>query len=477
MEQSIEKSHSGVRSNGLIRPYHSKLLALARLIDGLYIYVTLWTATYIRDIDWQTHYGWLALAGLLLYNFFAEYNEIYYEWRGSSIYREAARIALAWFGAVVALIVIGFMTKTSEAYSRIVIISWIILTPLCIILWHAGCRIALGYLRSQGRNMRTIAVVGANELGRRLTQSFASMPWLGYRNLGYYDDRSEADSRRLKEAKIIGDFATLYQDARDGKIDVIYITLPLCAEKRVEKIINRLANTTVSVYFIPDLFVFNLLHARWTTIQGIPAVSVYDTPFYHLDGITKRLEDILLSSIILLIIAIPMLLIGLGIKLTSPGPVLFKQRRYGMRGETIEVWKFRTMTVCEDGETIKQAVRNDSRVTPFGRFLRRTSLDELPQFINVLQGKMSVVGPRPHAVAHNELYRKNIHGYMLRHKVKPGITGLAQVNGYRGEIQTEEMLKRRIQNDLEYIRQWSLLLDFKIVFLTIFKGFLGERAY
>jgi putative colanic acid biosynthesis UDP-glucose lipid carrier transferase len=172
-----------------------------------------------------------------------------------------------------------------------------------------------------------------------------------------------------------------------------------------------------------------------------------------------------------------MIVIAIAIKLTSPGPVLFKQKRYGIKGEQIEVWKFRSMTVCENGDDIKQATVNDTRVTPLGAFLRRTSLDELPQFINVLQGSMSVVGPRPHAVAHNEYYRKQIQGYMLRHKVRPGITGLAQINGCRGETDTIDKMEARVHHDLEYLRQWSLWLDLKIVFITIFKGFVGKHVY
>jgi putative colanic acid biosynthesis UDP-glucose lipid carrier transferase len=206
-------------------------------------------------------------------------------------------------------------------------------------------------------------------------------------------------------------------------------------------------------------------------------VSVFDTPFSSLDGATKRIEDLLLCAIILPLITFPMLIIAIAIKLTSPGPVIFKQKRYGIKGEQIEVWKFRSMSVCENGDNIKQATANDSRVTPLGAFLRRTSLDELPQFINVLQGSMSVVGPRPHAVAHNEYYRKQIQGYMLRHKVKPGITGQAQINGCRGETDTIEKMEARVHHDLEYLRHWSLWLDIKIVFLTMLKGFVSHQAY
>ena len=174
---------------------------------------------------------------------------------------------------------------------------------------------------------------------------------------------------------------------------------------------------------------------------------------------------------------VPMIIIGIGVKISSPGPVFFRQTRYGLRGEKIEVWKFRTMTVCENGGEIRQVTRSDPRVTRFGNFLRKLSLDELPQFINVLQGSMSIVGPRPHAVAHNEQYRKIIDGYMLRHKVKPGITGLAQINGWRGETDTLDKMQKRIECDLAYMRNWSLLLDLRIIYKTIISEFSGDNAY
>jgi putative colanic acid biosynthesis UDP-glucose lipid carrier transferase len=251
----------------------------------------------------------------------------------------------------------------------------------------------------------------------------------------------------------------------------------LRAELRIKTIVEQLTDSTVSVLFVPDLFIFDMLSANLSNLKGIPVVSILDTPFYGVDGALKRAFDIVFSTVALTLIAIPLLVIAISIRLTSQGPVLFKQRRYGFRGEEIIVWKFRSMTVCEDSNNVVQARKNDPRVTKLGAFLRRTSLDELPQFFNVLQGKMSVVGPRPHAVAHNEFYRGQVKGYMLRHKVKPGITGLAQVNGYRGETDTIDKMEGRIQYDLNYIRNWSLWLDIKIILLTVFKGFTGAKAY
>jgi putative colanic acid biosynthesis UDP-glucose lipid carrier transferase len=228
---------------------------------------------------------------------------------------------------------------------------------------------------------------------------------------------------------------------------------------------------------VPDIFVFDLIQARFGNINGIPVVAVCESPFHGINRVTKRIVDIVFSSLILILISPLMLAIAIGVKLSSPGPVIFKQRRYGLDGEEIKVYKFRTMTVCEDGNNVRQAGKDDNRITRFGRFLRKTSLDELPQFINVLQGRMSIVGPRPHAVAHNELYRTQIKGYMIRHKVKPGITGWAQVNGFRGETDTLQKMKSRIEFDLDYLRNWSLSLDLWIILRTAGVFLKQDTAY
>jgi putative colanic acid biosynthesis UDP-glucose lipid carrier transferase len=241
----------------------------------------------------------------------------------------------------------------------------------------------------------------------------------------------------------------------------------MTSQPRILRLLEDLHDTTASVYFAPDIFLYDLIQARVETIGGIPVLAVCESPFYGADGLIKRVSDIVLASAILVLISPLLLGIAVAVKLSSPGPVLFKQRRYGLDGRQIMVYKFRSMAVLEDGAVVQQATRDDPRVTRLGAFLRRSSLDELPQFINVLQGRMSVVGPRPHAVAHNELYRKLIRSYMIRHKVRPGITGLAQVNGLRGETDTVDKMRARIEYDLAYLRNWSLLLDLKIVLLTI----------
>ena len=265
--------------------------------------------------------------------------------------------------------------------------------------------------------------------------------------------------------------------ARSGEFDIVYIALPLAAQSRIDSILRILGDTTVDVHLVPDFFIYNLMNARLTNVGTMQTISVYESPMSGLSSVTKRLEDILVASLILVGIAIPMLIIALLIKMDSSGPVFFKQKRYGLSGKAINVWKFRSMTVADNGPVVKQATKGDARITKLGGILRKTSLDELPQFINVLQGQMSIVGPRPHAVAHNEQYRALVDFYMMRHKVKPGITGWAQINGWRGETDTLEKMEKRVEFDLQYIRDWSVLLDLKIIFLTLFKGFVNKNAY
>jgi len=301
--------------------------------------------------------------------------------------------------------------------------------------------------------------------------------FLGIRFAGFFDDRNPARLGCDGSEQLIGKTDDLAAYVRAHAIDTIFITLPMASQPRIMKLLDELRDTTASVYFAPDIFLFDLIQARMDNIGSVPIVAVCETPFYGIAGLIKRASDIVIATLILILIAPVMLAIAVAVKLESPGPALFKQRRYGLDGKEIIVYKFRSMTVCEDGGVIKQATKNDLRITRLGAILRKTSLDELPQFINVLQGRMSVVGPRPHAVAHNELYRKLIKGYMVRHKVKPGITGWAQVNGLRGETDTLDKMKARIEFDLAYLRNWSLRLDLSIILRTILVVLKDRHAY
>tara|TARA_R110001583_G_scaffold49616_1_gene155326 strand:+ start:201 stop:1610 length:1410 start_codon:yes stop_codon:yes gene_type:complete len=469
-----------MQHQGKIRRYDSKINAISRLVDSSLIVLTFLASIDLFQIAWQPVYVWALMFAIILFNFFAESQDAYRSWRGTYLREEISTILFSWVTAILVLILVDLIAIKQQVYSDFFIIIWIVLTPVELLSWHVFVRMALGFLRARGYNTRRVAIVGATSLGTRLEDAFNGMEWSGYRLVGYYDDRVESsDARRLnnQQVNIVGDINKLLEDTKNGRVDTIYITLAMSAEHRIRAITERLADSTASVYLVPNMFTFNLLNSRWVDYQGITAISIYETPFAGLDSFIKRLEDIILSTLILCLIAIPMILIAIGIKFRSKGPIFFKQTRYGMDGEKIVVWKFRTMTVSEDGDKVTQATQNDARITPFGAFLRRTSLDELPQFFNSLTGSMSIVGPRPHAVAHNEEYRQQIQGYMLRHKVKPGITGLAQINGFRGETDTLDKMEGRVRYDLKYIQTWTLLLDLKIILLTVFKGFKNKNAY
>jgi putative colanic acid biosynthesis UDP-glucose lipid carrier transferase len=327
----------------------------------------------------------------------------------------------------------------------------------------------------QAEGFRRAVIVGVTEPGRKLAAEFAARDLLGVKVIGFFDDRIGHRLGDIPDAGIKGRLADLPAFVKGNRVDAIYIALPMASQPRILKLLDELRDTTSSIYFVPDIFLYDLIQARMDDVNGIPVVAVCESPFYGVNGLVKRLEDVVLSALILLLISPLLVAIAIGVKLSSPGPVIFRQRRYGLDGEDIVVYKFRSMRVMEDGGYVPQARKEDPRVTPFGAFLRRTSLDELPQFFNVLQGRMSIVGPRPHAVAHNETYRKLIKGYMVRHKVKPGITGLAQVSGARGETDTLEKMQARIEYDLAYLRNWSLRLDLQIIARTALVVLRGDK--
>jgi putative colanic acid biosynthesis UDP-glucose lipid carrier transferase len=389
----------------------------------------------------------------------------------------ALEIASGWVGVVALLVFLGWASRTLEVFDPRAIVAWSLATPAALFAAHRLLPVLWPRVLAAEGMQKTAVVAGANELGRKLAARLRSNPMLGIRFAGYFDDRAAGRLKNVVPRENLGPLSALADYARSHSVDVIYIALPMASQPRILRLLEELRDTTTSIYFVPDIFVADLIQARVDSIGGLPVVAVCESPFYGFNGLVKRGADFVLAAAILALISPLMLAIAAGVKLSSPGPVLFKQRRYGLDGKRIVVYKFRSMTVAEDGEVVRQATKNDSRVTRFGAWLRRTSLDELPQFINVLQGRMSIVGPRPHAVAHNELYRKLIRGYMIRHKVKPGITGLAQVNGLRGETDTVDKMKARIDYDLAYLRNWSLALDLQIILKTVVVVLQKQNAY
>lgn len=400
--------------------------------------------------------------------------------------REMIRLVATWALTVLVLTGFAFATRFGQQLDRSATTLWIILVPALVGLGRMCQRIIQYALLRRGIGVRRVAIAGLNELGLQTHQNILGDPSLGLQMIGFYDDRVDCRDQATKpksatktqsESVLSGSLSELVQKARQGQIDTVMITLPMRAEDRIKYLLDQLSDSTVSVYIVPDFFVFELLHSQWTSMGGLPAVSVFENPLFGVDGVAKRVADLAIASAAIVASAVPMMVIAILVKLSSPGPIFFRQRRYGLDGREILVWKFRSMRTCDNGPVVKQATKGDPRVTRVGGILRKTSLDELPQLFNVIEGSMSLVGPRPHAAAHNEQYRSLIRGYMLRHKVKPGITGLAQVNGCRGETETLDKMQRRVEWDHRYIRSWSLWLDIKILFQTVWVVLQRDEAY
>lgn len=464
---------------GVLQAHHSAISVAHKLLDVAVIMLCGCLLAWL-DSRLDANETWsLVLTSVLMFHWLSEYHQLYGSWRGERVGRELIRVFNYWSLTFMTVLLLDYLLIKPPVLLGRNEMAWFALVLALLCGYRLLIRSALQSLRRHGHNTRTVVIVGTGQVGERLAHSINSAPWMGLRLLGFYDDQplqmdiGDGDWH----APVLGGLDKLVEDAHSGHIDKVYITLAMSCEPTMCALVKGLSDTTASVYLIPDVFMFDLLHARSESINGLTSISLVDTPMDGSSILIKRLEDISVASMILAMIALPMLLIALGIKMTSHGPVLFRQTRYGLDGRPIMVWKFRSMCVQENDANVRQASRNDARITRFGAFLRRTSLDELPQFLNVIKGDMSIVGPRPHAVAHNEQYRKQVRCYMLRHKVKPGITGWAQVNGWRGETNTLDKMQKRIEFDLDYIEHWSIWLDLKIIALTLFKGFINKNAF
>lgn len=450
----------------------SLISIVQRFSDITIMFGGLWVVCVVNALPFFYQHLLMALTTLVVFQMIGGMTDFYRSWRGVRFITELVLLLQNWtLSLIFSAGLLAFSSDISNPFG--IYFAWYLLGSLGLVLCRGVIRFGAGWLRNHGYNTRRVAVAGDLPSGQSLLNGFRNEPWLGFEVVGvYHDAKPEGVSNDW-----VGNFDQLLADARSGKIHNVYIAMSMNDAERIKSLVRALADTTCSVILIPDVFTFNILHSRIEEVNGVPVVPLYDTPLSGINRVLKRLEDIVLSSLILMLISPVLVAISLAVKISSPGPVIFRQTRYGMDGKPIMVWKFRSMKVMENDKVVTQATQNDPRVTKVGSFLRRTSLDELPQFINVLTGGMSIVGPRPHAVAHNEQYRQLIEGYMLRHKVKPGITGWAQINGWRGETDTLEKMEKRIEFDLEYIREWSLWFDIKIVFLTIFKGFVNKAAY
>ena len=461
---------------GLIRPHENLLGVLYRLTDAILILATLWFVAQ-RSVGFDAvPLSFLAPFSIVVFWPIADSMNLYRSWRTAQFLELVLCTCCAWLISFSIIFLASYLFYNPESLMVSPMGYWCAICLFVLLVWRFAFRLTLRFLRRRNFNSRSAIVVCANETAQYLVDQIENHEELGIRMLGYYDDRQDAS--RNREQDIEGSTEDAVNLARSGDVDLVFIALPMSAEIRIQGLLERFADSAATVFIIPNFFIHDLLSSRWHKIGSIDALSIYDTPNYGLGGWVKRLEDVVLSAALLVVFAIPMFLIAVAIRVSDGGAAIFIQERYGMGRRKINVLKFRTMYVAENGHEVKQATRHDSRVTPLGRWLRATSLDELPQLFNVLAGSMSIVGPRPHAVAHNEEYRTQIHGYMLRHKVKPGITGWAQINGYRGETDTVGKMESRIRHDLDYINRWSVWLDLKIVLLTVVRGAMfDENAY
>jgi putative colanic acid biosynthesis UDP-glucose lipid carrier transferase len=386
-------------------------------------------------------------------------------------------IVSSWVVLVGVLLLCGYVTRSIGYFEQNALLIWVVATP--VVQWFAvalGRRVVLRQAALPEARRRAI-VVGAGPLGVKVARALTESEDKGVDFMGYFDDRADARVDGLAMEQVKGGLKDVAGFIRQQGIREVFITLPLGSQPRIVELLEQMQDTTASLFFVPDVFGISIIQGRLQDMNGLPVVGICETPFTGTNELVKRVSDVVLSAIILVLISPIIAAIALGVKLSSPGPVIFKQRRTGLDGEDITVYKFRSMTTQDNGPVVRQATKNDPRITRLGAFLRRTSLDELPQFYNVLQGRMSIVGPRPHAVAHNEEYRRIVKAYMVRHKVKPGITGWAQVNGQRGETDTVEKMQARVEYDLEYLRNWSLGLDLQIIVRTIRLVFFDRNAY
>ena len=383
----------------------------------------------------------------------------------------------SWISLLAILALGGYATNSLHYFENQVLLTWALATPVLQWLAMATGRTILRRRAARPELRHSAIIVGAGALGAKVARALQGNREEGRDFVGWFDDRTDERIDADATGQMLGALKDVAPYVRANGIKEVFITLPLGSQPRILELLESVQGTTASIFFVPDVFGISIIQGRLQDMNGVPVVGICETPFTGTNELVKRISDVVLAVLILVLISPLLLAIAIGIKISSPGPVIFRQRRNGLDGGEITVYKFRSMTAQDNGDVVAQATKDDPRITPFGAFLRRTSLDELPQFFNVLQGRMSIVGPRPHAVAHNEQYRELIKAYMVRHKVKPGITGWAQVNGLRGETETIEKMKARVEYDLEYLRNWSLGLDLQIIVRTVRVLFFDRNAY
>jgi putative colanic acid biosynthesis UDP-glucose lipid carrier transferase len=469
------KSVPAARTLSEVTPWDSSLAFVVKsLLYPMAVLVSLGLSLFLCNEPFRKPY---VLTGVLAFLASADFLSVsplrYSSGQGASP-RGLLTITLRWLLVVSFLWALMSVSGLLKLFSSQVWLTWAALTPP--VLWASGLAAHRAFgLNAIARRVRpsNAIIVGCNDLGRLLERRLQEDTASRIRVVGYCDDAQH----HATPGSLLGDTQDLRRLIRANDVRVVYITWPMTRERRIFELLEVLRDSMVSIYFVPDVSIVNVIHGRVALVNGMPVVGVCESPLYGLRELQKRALDICVSSVAIVLGAPVFLAVAIGVRLSSPGPILFKQRRYGLDGREFNVYKFRSMTVTEDGRgAFSAATRNDRRITRFGAFIRRTSLDEIPQLFNVLSGSMSLVGPRPHVVAMNEAYRRVISGYMVRHRVRPGITGWAQVNGQRGGDDLDSM-RRRLQFDLEYLKKWSLWLDLVILARTAALVWSDRHAY
>lgn len=455
---------------------------VSRALDAVAVAIAGWCASFLYFGNWHLSAPYknaLLLGALLTLVIFPSFDN-YRSWRGRGWYDHLRALVLSVATVMAAMIVISAVLHNTSFYSRAWFAIWSALATAILFIYKRILILCLRALRERGWNRKRLVIFGAGSLGRMVADHLVHSPWSEYEIDCFLDDDPHKVGETYRDLPIRqAGGLKLDRYLRENDIQEIWLALPLRAEERMREVLNELRHSTAFIRFVPNIFQLKLLFGQnLPSVAGVPVLDINTSPMSGLNVVVKRIEDFVLASVIIVLVSPLMLLIAIAIKLDSKGPAIFKQERHGWDGRVIKVYKFRSMQMHREADgQMTQATKGDARITKVGQFLRRTSLDELPQFFNVLQGRMSVVGPRPHAVVMNEFYKDKVDFYFQRHKVKPGITGLAQVNGLRGETDTLEKMERRIELDLDYIQRWSVWLDLKIVFLTVFKGFVDKNAY
>ncbi len=464
-------------SKPLLKNYSGFINVFSRFSDPFAILLAAFVAYGLRfsfaDLDLPKDYRTLVIFSVLCTVLVFPVFGIYNSWRGQGLLHQARRIMSAWFAVVILIIIILFVLKISAGFSRIWLVTWMLLGLFFLVAFRLSLFWFLQYKRKRGKNLRHIIVVGAGELGQKVVNRVVNSPWMGYKISAIFDDDAALQSSKLQGIMVRGTISDVEKYVAKNNIDEIWIALPFRSELRIKELLHDLRYYTLNIKLIPDIFGFSLLNHSMTEVADLPVVNISASPMDGVNRVLKRIEDTVISSLILLLIMPLMLVLAVGVKISSPGPVFYRQKRVSWNGKDFMMLKFRSMPVTDESDGLVWGCAQQKNVTRFGKFIRRTSFDELPQFINVLKGDMAIVGPRPERTEFVEKFKQEIPGYMQKHMVKAGITGWAQINGWRGDT----CLKTRVEHDLYYIENWSLWFDLKIILLTIFKGFINKNAY